>query len=960
MRGRTRPILAGAAALAVLSGLAVSAPAYAANPPLAGAVHYASDLEWQSMTNGWGPVERDWSNGGQAAGDANRFKLTIGGVVYEKGLGAHAPSSVVYALDGQCRQFLSDVGVDAGQNGKGRVDFKVLVDGVERFAAARKGTDGALPVNLDLQGAQRIELRVEAGPEGNGNDHADWAGARFNCTDAYVADPLRIAGDPATNLGALVPGAPATVTVRGLAPLAEVSLELGDAAVATGTADAQGVAAVTFVVPADAPGGATTLRASGAALFDVAAEGETAVSVVTISDRSWYVDCEAGAPGDGSEEAPFDSIAAVNEHGAFQPGERILFKSGTTCVGALTPTGSGVAGHPITVASYGGDAMPTIDGAGAVAAVRITNASHWTVTGLHVVNPSDTPTRRVGILYENTSTTQHAGVVISGNHVEDVAGWRNKATNGAGFAQSAGIMVRTEGKGAFDGITIVDNEVNDTAGGGVKISAPDYTDRYNTQVVIARNLMHQVGGDGIVMHNSDGGLVEHNTALDLGAGKHPYEGGNFAGMWSYNSKNPVFQFNVVGNSTTSVYDSTAWDCDMRIVGTCLYQYNYSFGNAGGFYLNCVSNCGGGATTTTVVLRYNVAQDDCRLGGSSSGTGKHLIYNNTFYCPSRVFLDDMKGPREMRNNLIVAPGGAMNAASNVAYQTNAWFGGIQPPAAETGSVLADPQLVAGGSGQRTLDVPGYRLAEGSPLLGAGTPVAGAGDRDYFGNGLPAGAPNIGADQGAGVPRVALPFEQLVNQTSVASAVNPRNGAVTADRRTIPEEGLAEAGLVTGQQLTAFGVTLPWHATPVGTPDTVKAAGQELAISGSGRTLVVVGFATGDADASGTITVHYTNGKSEELELTLPNWRTGEAVDENTVLVARSAWQRRHTQPYIGGASTVQRIDETASVFAVQLPLNPTRTVESITLPGGSALVDSGLNLMGVGIGRPLPGTGPGKG
>lgn len=78
-------------------------------------------------------------------------------------------------------------------------------------------------------------------------------------------------------------------------------------------------------------------------------------------------------------------------------------------------------------------------------------------------------------------------------------------------------------------------------------------------------------------------------------------------MWPYNSKNPVFQFNVVGNSTTSVYDSTARDCDMKIVGTCLFQYNYSYGNAGGFYLNCVSNCGGGATAANVVLRYNIAQ-----------------------------------------------------------------------------------------------------------------------------------------------------------------------------------------------------------------------------------------------------------------------------------------------------------------------------------------------------------------
>lgn len=945
-----RRVLAGVAALAVIGGLAAASPAYAANPPLAGGVHYASDLEWASMANGWGPVELDLSNGSRLTGDADagRQPLTIGGVVYEKGLGAHAPSSVVYALGGECRQFIAEVGVDATQAGKGRVDFRVFVDGAERFTAERRGTDGSLPVNLDLTGAQQIELRVDAGAEGNGNDHADWADATFNCTDAYVAKPLRLAAASDTNPSALVPGTPATFTVRGLAPLGAVSLKLGDAEIANGNADESGVATITFVVPIDAAGGPVQLHASGTAPFDVAAEGELEASVVAISSTKYYVDCAADIAGDGSQAAPFDSIGALTAHGAFNPGESILFKSGVECVGAFAPAGSGVAEHPIIIASYGGDERPTLNGDGAVAALRITNSSHWTVDGLHVVNPSETPTRRVGILVENNSATQHAGVVITNNHVEDVAGWRNKATNGAGFAQSAGIMVRTEGQGAFDGITITDNEVNDAAGGGVKISAPDVTSRYNTGVYVARNLMHEVGGDAIVLHNSDAPLIEYNRGLNLGAGKHPYEGGNFAGMWPYNSKNPVFQFNVVGNSTTSVYDSTAWDCDMRIVGTCLFQYNYSYGNAGGFYLNCVSNCGGGATSATVVLRYNVAQDDCRLGGSSSGTGKHLIYNNTFYCPSRAFLDDMSGPREMRNNLIVAPGGTLNAASNVAYGTNAYFGGIQPPATETGSVVGDPQLIAGGSGQRGLELPGYRLAAGSPLIGAGTLIAGNGGRDYFGNEVPAtGAPNIGADQGAGIERVALPFAELVNQTSVANAANPRNGAVSPDRRTFSEEALAEAGLVTGQSISPFGIELPWHPTPVGTPDTVKAAGQELALSGRGRSLVVVGFSTGVV-SSGTATVHYADGSSGEVDITLPNWRTGEATDD-AALVARAPYHQRHTQAYIGGASTVQRIDEPTSIFAARMPIDAARTVERITLPDGSPLVDEGLNILGVAIG-----------
>ena len=941
-----------AAATLVAAGVAASPVATAAElPPPPTGVVYASDVPWSSMTNGWGPAELDMSNGGQALADANRAPLTIGGTVHAKGLGTHAASSITYNLGGQCRQFLAQVGVDDTQGDRGRVDFKVLVDGVERFAGERRGTDDALPVNVDLRGGTTLQLKVEPGPEGNGNDHADWADAKLNCSDQFLAAPLRLEGSAGTNLNSLVPGTPATVVVRDLQPLSPVSLSLRGENVADAVADATGVATITFVVPAGAAGGTTELVATGTGPFDVATTGRIGALIVQISDAKFYVDCSAATPGDGSQASPFNSIAQVNGHGAFNAGESVLFRAGTDCTGALTPVGTGVADHPITLSSYGDGGKPTINGGGAVAAIQITNASHWTVSGLHVVNPSDTPVRRVGILFENSGTAQTAGIVVTGNHVEDVAGWRNKATNGAGFAQSAGIMVRTWGKGSVDGITITDNEVNDAAGGGVKISAPDTTERYNTKVYVARNKIHDVGGDAIVIHNSDSPLIEYNSGLNLGQGAHPYEGGNFAGMWPYNSKNPVFQFNVVGNSSTSVYDSTAWDCDMKIVGTCLFQYNYSYGNAGGFYLNCVSNCGGGATAANVVLRYNIAQDDCRLGGSSSGTGKHYIYNNTFYCPSRVFLDDMTGPREVRNNLFVAPGGALKAASAV-YANNAYYGGILPPAGETGSVLGDPRLVAGGSGQSSLSVPGYRLLSGSPLLGAGIAINDDGGRDFFGNptsgASSVGAPNIGAYQGPGIAPAALPFGSLVNQTSVANAANPRNGAVTADRRTFSEEALAAAGLVSGKPYSAFGVSSVWHPTAVGPPDTLKAAGQEVAVSGKGRTLLVTGFSTGNV-SSGVATVHFTNGQSRQVTLSLPNWLSGVASD-TSVVVATSAYHQRHTQAYIGGSSTVVRVDEPARVFATKIDIPPAFEVSSVTLPQGSALVDEGLNIMDVAVGN----------
>ena len=65
-----------------------------------------------------------------------------------KGIGTHASSTIIYNLDGQYDTFLSDVGVDDEENGKGTgsVDFQVIGDGKVLFdsgvltTAARRRT----------------------------------------------------------------------------------------------------------------------------------------------------------------------------------------------------------------------------------------------------------------------------------------------------------------------------------------------------------------------------------------------------------------------------------------------------------------------------------------------------------------------------------------------------------------------------------------------------------------------------------------------------------------------------------------------------------------------------------------------------------------------------------------------------------------------------------------------------
>lgn len=75
------------------------------------------------------------------------------------------------------------------------------------------------------------------------------------------------------------------------------------------------------------------------------------------------------------------------------------------------------------------------------------------------------------------------------------------------------------------------------------------------------------------------------------------------------------------------------------------------------------------------------------------------------------------------------------------------------AADPGAIVAYPELLAPGTATLITTAGGYRLLRGSPALAAGVPVPDDGGRDFFGNRVPRGAPNIGAYQGMGVDGAA---------------------------------------------------------------------------------------------------------------------------------------------------------------------------------------------------------------
>lgn len=144
---------------------------------------FLSDLNWVTATNGWGPVERDQSNGESAAGDGRT--LTLNGVTYAKGLGAHANSEIVYSLEANCSRFQAVVGLDDEidtQTQWGSVVFQVFADGVSLFnSGLMRGNSSSQQVDVDVTGRQQLRLVIGDGGDNVYYDHANWADARLVC-----------------------------------------------------------------------------------------------------------------------------------------------------------------------------------------------------------------------------------------------------------------------------------------------------------------------------------------------------------------------------------------------------------------------------------------------------------------------------------------------------------------------------------------------------------------------------------------------------------------------------------------------------------------------------------------------------------------------------------------------------------------------------------------------------------
>lgn len=494
--------------------------------------------------------------------------------------------------------------------------------------------------------------------------------------------------------------------------------------------------------------------AMGVAVAVVAALGVAATDTqpatadaVTPVAQPYFVDCHAKTNGTGTSTSPWNSVGAVNSHGAFVPGDEILFKRGTTCNGRVQPLGSGTPGKPIIMSVYGTGAKPIIAGGGTpndTATVEFVNSHDWTVQYLHITNKGSTKQTRVyrsGLLLLNTGVGRLANMTAQRLTIDSV--WSNPG-NGNTRAYG-GISVLTFGsaatKSGYDHLQILHNTVSNVSRTGIAESNSEYPTGYDANSRIAYNTVRSARGDSIIMIGVKGGRIDHNVSADGGnlgscswCGRYGGPSTASAGIWPASSSSIRIDHNEVYGEHAKAGDGEAFDID-RSAKNVVIEQNYAHDNAGGGVLIC------GATSPTI--RFNIFQNNYRAitfvcAPHSTNT---RIYNNTIYARAGMSAGSVVYLRpgyratgvQFVNNLVYTYGSSWYRFPAKTWTADNTFIGRHgaPEPTGHGNSRSDPGLRNAGSGKHGMGtLGGYRLTS-TRYAQPGVSIPSSATRDFFG-------------------------------------------------------------------------------------------------------------------------------------------------------------------------------------------------------------------------------------
>jgi hypothetical protein len=471
----------------------------------------------------------------------------------------------------------------------------------------------------------------------------------------------------------------------------------------------------------------------------------------------------------------------------FSAGDKILFKTGRSWIGTLSPLGSGATNRAIVISSYGTNpALPIINGNGNADAVILTNQEYWEINNLEVINPGSIDAERRGIRLcaANYGIVNH--LYVSNCHVHNIRG-KVDARNGDALAKRTGgiiveviddSMMATRFNDIIIQNCIISSVTNqgivacgNISGGGHNYPGTTaWNNRHCSNLIIRNNVINGVCKNAMSIRYGDNTcLVEHNVVFNTALAT---SGNQIA---AYGCWGTVFQFNegYGNNGGDKGIDGSLYDSDLQCVQT-VWQYSYSHDEFFGLFVQYAAAPTDGSMDTNAVVRYNISRNDrgsiFAFAGDGTAKSSAFIYNNTVYTSENLaptYVDNRsKGHANVFYNNIfynlsstasyhLTSANSNNFDYNVFYNPNG--APIGQPNDIHGLVSGDPMFVASGMGINGLNgVAGCKLQSGSPCIDSGTTITttltgnpNAGGLDYWGNRVPyKGVTDRGANEWSG--------------------------------------------------------------------------------------------------------------------------------------------------------------------------------------------------------------------
>jgi hypothetical protein len=429
------------------------------------------------------------------------------------------------------------------------------------------------------------------------------------------------------------------------------------------------------------------------------------------TNRMLYVDCSRAQSGDGSLQAPWNSLGAVNGL-TLKPGDTVHLRRGSTCHGVLSPQGSGADGNPIRLTAYGEGPRPQIIAdAKAEEVLRLFNQQYWEIDSLDIAGGTTN-----GIFISGDDGILHH-IHLSNLAVHDVLGETMKHKESGLVAISP-----SSEKSHFDDVVVdgVDAwHTNQWVGivvGGGNLGFPPESE-WNTNAVIRNSTVHDVQGDGIVLFRVRKGLVDSSVAWSIGM-QDTQTIGTPNAIWTWMCDDCTVQRSEAYLTDSPGVEGGAFDIDY---GNTKNSVLDSYGHDTQGY--CVAVFGAGFVTHESVVRGNLCINNGRSprmanyqgaiflwtwnGGSIDGltVEKNTIYWSPFEnAPALLNKADIKaGTATFKNNIIFSTAPWMaesNTAMSMVGNSYRYFGSGVPEWRYGGKSFANLDKLRGDTKQES--------------------------------------------------------------------------------------------------------------------------------------------------------------------------------------------------------------------------------------------------------------------